>query len=1017
MKRIFTTLACVYLITSAWAATITLDGQVTDAATSEPLPGVSIVCKQTSSGTITDYDGMYSISVEEGQQLIFSYIGYDTKTITVTKGGTFNITLSEMSQEMDEVIVVGTAMKKSDLTGSIGVISADQISQAPTPNLNQALQGKVPGLYVEANPTPGQNATIKIRGNNSITYGTAPLYVIDNVMLEGTDISTIDPQNIASINVLKDASATAIYGARGANGVIVITTKKGQKGQLRVTYDGWAGAKQFAKTMPMLDGNQIFDLRVDAYANAYMDKNPTKDRQNYIEKYLTISGQRASRNVAFSELELEAHEQGMTYNWLDEITRVGVEHNHAATISGGTENGSYFASVGYNENYGQIVNSNYKRYSGKINVEQQVKSWLKFGTHNSLAYSIEKPSGTGSTFQTALCADPLLPVSKEYWYMQQGKLESQSLSNPLRDMYISAEYDKLRLLSSNFINISPLKGLDIRSTFSIDIAQQENDTYYPTNSTQSYKGSYDGQAVQYRTKSLNWQWDNTVNYSTIVQDRHRIDVTLGMNASYYSNNWNEVKAVGFGNDLFTFKNLGGAAKKEDCSLSSGYTSYSLMSVFLRANYVYDSRYYITFTGRGDGSSKFGPTHKWGFFPSVAASWNITGEEFMKQQNVVQNLRLRLGFGLAGNQNIPLYGYQTLYNPSATLESYVLLNSGSYGNPDLKWETQQQWNLGVDFATWKDRIHMNLDMFYTLNKDLLMQRSLAPSAGYSYRLDNVGTLENKGIEYSFDIDAIKTKDWNWSIGFNVATATNKIVELYDGVQEIYNLGGWSNNEIQRTGNLFVGESINSIYVYEFDRIIQEEDLPYVSTLDVGSRVVQPGDMLPKDRDGNKIINDADRYVVGNTDPKFYGGIHTELSWKGLALQVVANYSYGARRISGLYENLISSYGTSAAHADLANRWTPQNTDTNIPRAFSESGRFSVYELDWGIQDASFLKISTITLSYTFPKKWMNAIHFDNLRIYFTASNPFCFTPYKGWDPESGDGYPSSRMYVGGLNVSF
>ena len=295
MKRIFTTLACVFLITSAWAATITLDGQVTDAATSEPLPGVSIVCKQTSSGTITDYDGMYSISVEEGQQLIFSYIGYDTKTITVTKGGTFNVTLSEMSQEMDEVIVVGTAMKKSDLTGSIGVISADQISQAPTPNLNQALQGKVPGLYVEANPTPGQNATIKIRGNNSITYGTAPLYVIDNVMLEGTDISTIDPQNIASINVLKDASATAIYGARGANGVIVITTKKGQKGQLRVTYDGWAGAKQFAKTMPMLDGNQIFDLRVDAYANAYMDKNPTKDRQNYIEKYLTISGQRASR--------------------------------------------------------------------------------------------------------------------------------------------------------------------------------------------------------------------------------------------------------------------------------------------------------------------------------------------------------------------------------------------------------------------------------------------------------------------------------------------------------------------------------------------------------------------------------------------------------------------------------------------------------------------------------------------------------------------------------------------------
>ena len=313
--------------------------------------------------------------------------------------------------------------------------------------------------------------------------------------------------------------------------------------------------------------------------------------------------------------------------------------------------------------------------------------------------------------------------------------------------------------------------------------------------------------------------------------------------------------------------------------------------------------------------------------------------------------------------------------------------------------------------------MTLDMFYTLNKDLLMQRSLAPTSGYSYRLDNVGTLENKGIELSFDISPVRTKSWNWTVGFNIAATKNKIVELYDGVQEIYNLGGWSNNEIQRTGNLFVGQSVNSIYVYEFDRIVQEEDMDYVATLDVGGRIVQPGDMLPKDRDGNGIINDADRYVVGNTDPKFYGGIHTELSWRGLELQVVTNYSYGARRISGLYETLISSYGTSAAHADLANRWTPENTDTRIPRAYSESGRFSVYDLDWGIQDASYFKISTITLSYTFPKAWMDAIRFDNLRIYFTAYNPVCVTSYKGWDPESGDGYPSSRMYVGGLNISF
>ena len=395
---------------------------------------------------------------------------------------------------------------------------------------------------------------------------------------------------------------------------------------------------------------------------------------------------------------------------------------------------------------------------------------------------------------------------------------------------------------------------------------------------------------------------------------------------------------------------------------------------------------------------------------------------MKDQNVVDNLRLRLGYGLVGNQNIPNYGYNTIFSTRTTLETFVFVNNGmarggsngTYGNPDLRWETQKQLNVGLDMAFWHNRVQMTLDYFYTKNEDLLMQRSLAGTYGYSYMLDNIGCLLNQGAEFKFDLNAVKTKDWEWNIGFNVATARNKITALYGDVDKIYNVSG---NSVQRTGNLFLGESLNNIYVYQFDKIAQEEDMEYVATLDLGGRKVRPGDILPVDRNGDKVIDDGDRYIIGNTDPKFYGGIHTELSWRGLSLQIVATYSFGARRISNLYETLMQTNGATTTHADNLNRWTPENTNTDINRAYWGSDRFSMSMVDHGIQDASFLKISAMTLSYTFPKEWMQRIYFDNARIYFTANNPFTFTKYKGYDPESGDYYPSSRMYVVGLNIGF
>ncbi|MBR1565028.1 MAG: TonB-dependent receptor [Paludibacteraceae bacterium] len=1022
MKHIKLTLLLLLLPALAMAQ-INLTGTVVDAQSGEPLVGVSVSSPKNSTGTITDIDGRFSLTLQQADLVSFSYIGYDTERQKVSASTTLNIRMQETSQTIDEVVVVGAAMKKSDLTGSVGSISADQIKEVPTANLNQALQGKVPGVYIESNPKPGANASIQIRGNNSISYGTTPLYVIDNIMIDDTDISTINPNDIASIEILKDASATALYGARGANGVVVITTRRGQKGKGRVTYDGWVGWQTFANNIPVMDGPQTFDYRVDSYANKYIDQNPTADRNKYIERYLLIDGKRINQNVAFASWEMDAYKEGLTYNWVNEITRPGFQHNHNVTFSGATDHVNYFTSFGYSNQKGQIVGSAYHRYNGKVNLEFDVNKWLKIGTNNSLAYSVENPMADDNMYLVAFRADPLYYINDEQYYMWEGKLESQSFHNPIKAMNtITRDVDKFRYLTSNYIDIHPVKGLNIRSTFSLDFAQQENDYYFNTQSTTSYQNAYDGYAQQYRTKSLNWQWDNTVSYNATIAEKHRIGAVVGMDMSYYSNNWNQINAVGFGNDLFGYKNIGAATNKEQSSWSSSWTSYSLMSAYLRANYVYDSRYYITFTGRADGSSKFGPSHKWGFFPSVAASWNITGEQFMKDQNVVDNLRLRLGYGLVGNQNIPNYGYNTIFSTRTTLETFVFVNNGmarggsngTYGNPDLRWETQKQLNVGLDMAFWHNRIQMTLDYFYTKNEDLLMQRSLAGTYGYSYMLDNVGCLLNQGAEFKFDLNAVKTKDWEWNIGFNVATARNKITALYGDVDKIYNVSG---NSVQRTGNLFLGESLNNIYVYQFDKIAQEEDMEYVATLDLGGRKVRPGDILPVDRNGDKVIDDGDRYIIGNTDPKFYGGIHTELSWRGLSLQIVATYSFGARRISNLYETLMQTNGATTTHADNLNRWTPENTNTDINRAYWGSDRFSMSMVDHGIQDASFLKISAMTLSYTFPKEWMQRIYFDNARIYFTANNPFTFTKYKGYDPESGDYYPSSRMYVVGLNIGF
>lgn len=1016
LKLCFITLLCVLPLFGSMAQSVKIEGSVRDSQTDELLPGVNVMVKGSSIGAMTNIDGAFSITVQKGSVLEFSFIGYEKQEYGVKGNAKIQVELNPVGIAMDEVIVVGASMKKSDLTGSVARVTDKTLQQIPTADLNTALQGKVAGVFIQNSAKPGEAASIKIRGNNSIQYGTSPIYVIDGLLVD-QGFEMLNPNDIATIDVLKDASATAIYGARGANGVVVITTKKGQKGKARVTYDGWYGSQSFSKEMPLINGSQLHDLRVEAYINEFNNTTnlPPARREKYIkDNFLSTT---VPPNTIFTEDEMEAYLSGKTYNWLDAVTQNAYQQNHAVSFSGAGDKGSYFMSFNYNQQEGLMKNVSYERYTGKINLDQMVKPWLKVGTNTTFVYQVGHPVADDNTFPVALRADPLLPISGEYWYMKYGTEESQSNNNPIRDLNVVRDANQARLMSSNFININPIKGLDIRSTFSIDYMSKEDYTYYSTETTQSYKASADGQAKHRKDKMLNWQWDNTVSYKTLIKEKHRISAVLGANMSYYSQNWNSLDVKGFGNDFFSYKAIAGASKKEDFGVNSDFWTYSMASVFLRAGYVYDSRYYVTFTGRYDGSSKFGTNNKWGFFPSVSASWNITGEEFMQSQNVINNLRLRVGYGLAGNQNIPNYGYQTLYDVRATLGTSALINWGRYGDPDLRWEKQKQINVGLDYGMFNDRLSFTLDLFHIDNEDLLMTISKSPSSGYLDQLANVGTLRNRGIEFSINATPIRTKDWNWNIGFNISADRNKIIKLDGQAQEIYKLGGMSNNEIQTEGNLFVGESLNTIYMYLFDRIIQESDMDYVNSLELGSRTAQPGDILPLDRDHNGIINDKDRTVVGVKDPKFYGGIHTTVSWKGLELTLVGNYSYGAKKTSFLYNSLVTSDGRSAAHKDILNRWTPENTNTLIPRAYHAFSGFGYGSTSLCLQDASFFRLSSATLAYTFPRKLINKIYLDNLRIYFTGSNLFTATKYRGFDPETGDWYPNTRMYVVGLNISF
>lgn len=1029
-RKLLSLLVLMFIGVQAALAQNDVTGQVVD-ENSEPLIGASVKVKGSSVGAPTDLDGNFTLKAEPGATLVVSYIGYETREVKVPASGKMKIILENDANQLDGVVVVGVLMKKSDLTGAVSHVDSEVLTQKPVTNINEALQGRVAGVNITRGITPSDDSSIKIRGTNTINSGSSPIYVVDGLVMDNQFgfYNSINVNDVESIEVLKDASATALYGSRGANGVIVITTKKGRKGEGTVSYDGWVSFSTMGHRPETMSAQETFDLRAEAFMNGYIYNNPNStaaERQAYWDDVIMGS------NTVFSDEEFAGYRSGKTYDWLDQVTKTGVEHNHSVSFSKGTDNSSIYLSLGYSGLDGVVKGTEQDKYYGRINAETYIKPWLKIGTNTSYTY-VKDDMTDSSVYNMALeRSNPLIdyaPYKDDatrhnedyltlYWRVRSE--ENNNYYNPFNSMEIQTERERYHFTSANYININPIKGLNIRSTFAINHAEQSWNQFIPSGIQESIRHkSGDAYATQQRFGDTQWQWDNTISYDTQIKEVHNISAFLGTSASRYV--YKVLKGGGkryASNDL-GWNVLGSSADRENRELESDYQTSSLLSYVGRINYNYDYRYFFTFTGRYDGSSKFAKGNRWGFMPSFSVAWDVTNEKFFPQHSFLSRLKVRAGYGVVGNQDISNYQYLTLYYPQQSNGEAFYGTDGRRGTPGITWEKQKQTNIGLDLGFFKNRLNITADLYFITNSNLLMSHSLPKTSGYSYTVENIGELENKGFEMTINATPILTKDFQWNISANLSLDRNKVTKLYGGVTEIL-------NGTDRQGNIFIGESLSNIYTYKSGGIANEDNRELWEGIDYNGRTVGLGDLFVLDISGpdgkpDGVIDQNDRYVYGNTDPKFYGGFSTDFTWKGLTLNAVFNYSVGGHRISSYYESLISSVGLGYASPDLKDHWTEDNTDAYFPRVLTNTegyNRFGAGETDRYIQSTSYLRLATLTLTYNLPEKWLKHVFMKSARVYFTASNLFTLTGYKGFDPELGDyNYPPTRSYTIGLNFSF
>ena len=999
-----------------------ITGHITDARNGESLIGASVIVKsEKGKGVVTDIDGNFSLQtkVEPPLTLRVEYVGYRPLDVDVYDfEEPVEIQLIDNANRLNEVVVVGYgAQKRWELTSSISSVGEELLKQQNT-SVESALQGAVAGLNVTTTSgQPGAASIIRIRGGNSITGGNEPLYVIDGFIVYN-DVSTnktgargsdaaldplafLNPSDIESIEVLKDVSATAIYGTRGANGVIIITTKKGSHGKNNISYNATFGWSTISKKLNFLDAWQWADLWNELYDNG--------------------------------EVGYRLDEPKATYDWQDAALQTGFQQEHQLSAVGGDEISRYSISGSYKSQDGILLNTGLKRYAGRVNYERNVLKNLLIGANVNAAYNKMKgQSDKSSMFAAnswygAISHTPYTPI-----YNEDGSFNYEptptsvdiyngKVGNPISDMLnYQSETENTRVIGTGFAEWTLIPQLKLKASLGADLSNTRQSYYAPSYTSDGLANS--GYTSVGQSKTHVWQTEYTATYSHVFKHTHSLTALVGYTAQYTDRSRIATSAYGFSNDATGYDNIGAAATTNPSS--SGHYISTLQSWIGRVNYSYDSRYNASLTLRADGSSRFAKDHRWGWFPSLGASWNIDREKWFHLGKHVDFIQLRASVGVVGNQEIGDYQFAANVVPRTVVvdgmraTSYIIANKS---NPDLKWETTTSYNVGLSTGFFKNRLTVTLDAYYKKTSDLLLDVPVEQVTGFSTVLRNIGSVTNKGIELEVGGVLIEKKDLKWNVNANIAHNKNEVTSLGDAEYFIPS-HGYTNPLIVK-----VGEPLGSFYGYKFKGIIQSsEDLSGLPSQTISP--VEPGNPKFEDVNGDGVVNEQDRVVLGNIQPKFTYGFNTKVAYKNFDLFISASGSYGNKLFNELACRLDRGNGYYYNPlAEVADRWTPTNPSNTIQKA---SNATSIYTDDRFVEDASYLKIRNIQLGYTLrvPQLTKDA----HLRLYVSLQNFFTFTPYSGYDPEANRSgsdetsalyqgidngtYPTSKTVLVGFNVT-
>ncbi|MDB5111427.1 MAG: TonB-dependent receptor plug [Mucilaginibacter sp.] len=1027
---------------------VTIKGTVTDDK-GLPLPGVTVTEKGTNNTITTNASGNYTIKVADpNASLVFSFIGFNSTEVKVGSRTTINVSLAEKINDLNEVVVIGYgSRKKSDLTGAVATMSSANLKDRPVLNFGEAMAGQLAGVQVqEINGAPGgEGLSIRVRGTGSITQSNSPLYVVDGYPMEDGAFRLVNPADIETLQVLKDASSTAIYGSRGANGVVIITTKKGKIGSPSISVNAFTGYQQRTKIIPVLNRDQYVQWFMDGRNQAWLDQpvisgdpntsphsinDPNSRRSLYPSANTLYTIPDGTNGYKYNFFDPKSVAQMPDNNWQELMFRLAKMQQYELSITGGTENTKYAFSGSYINQDGILLNTDYKRFNFRNNVESQINKRLKVGM-NLNVYSAggdEQTNGKYSPLQFALQLPPIFDLHNPdgtYGSMVRNpEVFAGDVANPIGVAEQIYTYRKrYGWLGTMFGELDLAKGLKYRININGGIQDNNLEDYEPsTVDLDASKAPRPARAFNERSTDYDWVIEQTLSYNKTFAKKHDLVLLGGFSAQKHNNDYMYGEARGFPNDNIQTLNAGTMYQ-----LTSTKSAYSMISYFGRANYTFDNRYLLTGTIRTDGSSRFGDNKKWGVFPSVSGAWRVSQEHFMsKISGVINDLKLRASYGIAGNNRIGNYSGIGLLNTGfyptgGALQSAVIPNT--VPNNNLGWEKILQSNFGFDLGLFNDRIRLEGDYYNSKSIDLLLNVPVPTVTGYSSQIQNIGKVLNKGVELLLTTQNFVGK-FKWSTNFNIAFNTNKVLEVGPGGQPIY-------GSAPNATNAFItlpGSPIASFYGYVYQGVFMNQQqlnqYPHLA----GDKV---GDGRYLDVNGDGKLDQTDKAIIGNNQPKYTGGFSNNFSYKNFSLSAQFSYSYGAHAFS-FFKRMVGIYhGDRNGLIEQVNRWqsVDQPGDGIHFRATRNPTGWQREPSSSWVTDASYLRLRNVTLAYDFTQSAIKTLKLNGLRLYVTSQNLYTWTKYPGYDPETssegegltkgGDylGYPAARSIIVGLNLTF